>query len=311
MNFEIMKIDSFYSKKTGRAVADIILYFILLCTLYNSGLAQTSPEITIEGEFKVHASNIARFNAPLSSKNGSIYVAYISPDLQTVVAQKRNGQWHSTVVSEITQVNPYHNAPSIGIDEAGFVHVGYNMHATPWQYQMSRFPHDISEGQFRGQYAGETQGHYTPGDSQCEGDCFDNWLGNGLADIPGNQIGYMFMANDRDGKLYVAFRECNFCGNSYHQRQRSGGIAVYDAGTRKWRRLGGARPWATDSIYSTLGLHFHFDRNNRMHGSWVWGRHYTPDQSSDAFWFNPHFPCYAYSDEGGETFFTAQGQPLS
>ncbi len=300
-----------FAKFASVSLNRLLKSLIILMAAVNICCAQSGPDIKIEGEFAVHPSNIARFNSPLTSFNDNIYVAFISPEMKTIVAQKKNNAWSTAIISNITQENPYHNAPSLGVDELGFVHVLYNMHATPWQYKMSTQSDDISHWQFRGQYAGENPGFSTAKDSRCEGDCFDNWLGQGIADIPGNQIGYMFLANDRNGRLYAAFRECNFCGNSYHQRQRSGGIAVYDAGRRKWQRIGGARPWATDSVYSTQGLHFYFDRSNRMHVSWVWGKHYTPEQSSDAFWFNPNFPCYVYSDDGGESFFNADGKALS
>ncbi|KAA3616250.1 MAG: hypothetical protein DWQ05_10925 [Calditrichaeota bacterium] len=289
-----------------RLLKTCILFFLL-----NQSHAQSPKEILIEGEFNVHPSNIARFNSPITTANGSIYIAFISPELETVVAQKRNAAWQTSIIAEITQDDAYHNAPSIATDERGYIHVLYNMHATPWQYSVSKEPENITSWEFRGQYAGENPGFPTADDSQCEGDCYDNWIGNGVAEIPGNQIGYMFMGNDRNGKLYVGFRECYYCDNSYHERQRSGGIVTYDSATKTWERVGNNRPWATDSVYSTQVLRFFFDRSNRMHISWVWGQHYTKDESSDAFWFNPNFPSYAYSDDGGQTFFTASGTPLS
>ncbi|KAA3653462.1 MAG: hypothetical protein DWQ10_18450, partial [Calditrichaeota bacterium] len=273
--------------------------------------AQNPTEVIIEGEFAAHASNIARFNSPITTSQNKIYLAYITPNLKTIVAQKNGQNWELSTVSQITQNNPYHNAPSIAVDENGYIHVLYNMHATPWQYSISAQPENISNWVFRGQYAGENPGFGSTNESECSGDCYDDWIGTGTADIPGNQIGYMFMANDRNGTIYVGFRECYDCDAGYHQRQRSGGIVRYDAASRQWRRVGGVRPWATDSVYSPLGIHFYFDRTNRMHVSWVWGQHYTEDESSDAFWYNPNYPCYAYSDDGGESFFSANGEKLS
>lgn len=279
--------------------------------VFNALFGQDSLEIILEGGFNAHPSNIARFNSPIFTADGNIYVSYIDSDLQTVVAQKKNGSWKTSVVSEITQDDPYHNQPSLAVDADGYIHVVYNMHATPWQYSVSMKPHDISEWDFKGQYAGENPGFTSTDPSQCSGDCYNDWQAEGKAAIPGNQVSYPFMSVDRNRTIYVSYRECFHCDASYFERQKSAGISKYDVKTKTWRRLAGVRPWATDENFVALGVHFFFDGNNRMHVSWIWGNHYTEDESSDAFFFNPNYPSYTYSDDGGNTFYSASGKRLS
>ncbi|MFQ5823916.1 MAG: BNR-4 repeat-containing protein [bacterium] len=268
----------------------------------------------LEGEFDVHPANRALFNSAIASFNSNIYVAFINPNLKTVVAKKNNGVWTSSIVATITQPDTWHNAPSMAVDSEGYIHMVYNMHSTPWQYSVSKYPKDISEWEFRGQYAGTNPGKGVPTRSGCEGDCKKNWMGEGIADIPGNQITYSFIVPDRKGILYISYRECYNCRKSdYFSREWSGGIAKYDVITKSWQRVGGVRPFAHDEKYvpASGGMYMFFDINNRMHVSWVWGQHYTAKNGSKSSFYNPNFPTYAYSDDGGENFYRVDGTHLN
>lgn len=277
-------------------------------------VAQDRISITLEGEFPVHPASRSLFNAPIASFNGKIYVAFVNRNLQTVVAQKKDGVWSESVVAPITQPDTWHNEPSIAVDSEGYIHVVYNMHSTPWQYSVSTNPEDISQWEFRGQYAGTNPGKSVASKSGCLGDCYDNWMSEGIADIPGNQITYPFMTPDRNGVLYVSYRECYYCDRSdYFAREWSGGISRYDVTTKTWSRVGGVRPFAHDPNYvpAAGGMHMFFDVNNRMHISWVWGLHYTKDEGSRSYFYNPNYPSYAYSDDPDSTFHKADGTLLT
>lgn len=290
-----------------------LLIILNLLLSFSSSVCQ-NIQIVLEGEFNAHNSNRALFNSPIVSHDGKIYTAYINPKLETVVAQKKDQVWSQRVVSSITQPDTWHNAPSIAVDSQGFIHVVYNMHSNPWQYSVSKNPENISEWEFRGQYAGTNPGKGVPSQAGCSGNCYDEWMGEGVADIPGNQITYPFLTKDRNGVLYISFREAYNCSNSdYFSREWSGGLAKYDVDTKTWERLAGMRPFAHDPNYvpAAGGMHFFFDPQNRVHVSWVWGRHYSSSDGSNAFFNNPNYPSYAYSDDGGETFRKADGVILT
>ena len=160
-------------------------------------------------------------------------------DLRTVVRKgvpdgAGNWNWTATVIDDRTVADAWHTAPSIGLDERGHVHVAYNMHNLPWQYQVSRAPGDIDDFEFRGQRV-----------SQAELDRYrlENRTGFpdlGTAAIPGNQITYPAFVNDRAGRLHVSYRFAAKPGRAWSERALSTGVARYEVGTRTWRPLGGA-----------------------------------------------------------------------
>jgi hypothetical protein len=280
--------------------------------LVQSGKAAEPFNATLEGKFSVHSANVGLHHTPITTFKDRIYIAYINPKGETVVGMKKQGQWTSAVVESKTRLDPYHTQPSIAVDTAGFIHVVYNMHGTPWQYKVSQQPETITSWDFRGQGAGTNPGQSSPTKSNCTGSCLSNWFSQGTAAIPGNQITYPFMTTDRNGVLYIAYRECFDCDHpDYFRRQWSGGIAKYDVQSKTWKRVGGVRPWAHDTQYVPLGIRMFFDPRNRMHVSWVWGKHYTATAGSAAFEKQPNYPSYAYSDDGGKTFYRADGDPLT
>ncbi|KAA3656336.1 MAG: hypothetical protein DWQ10_15605 [Calditrichaeota bacterium] len=199
------------------------------------------------------------------------------------------------MVDSAVYPSTWHSAASIGIDRLGYIHVAGNMHSSPWQYHRSTAPEDISSWQFLGQYAGANKGHTIPA-----ADVRESWLSDGTAVIPGNQITYAFFRNDQRGRLYVAYRECYYCDRSgYYSREWSGGLSAYDEQTQSWERIGGVRPWAHDTAYVAIGMHFAFDTRNNMHVSWIWYPHYKKYGSHDTA---PNFPTYARSGESHSNF---------
>ena len=271
------------------------LYLLLLLLPITSLFPQKNPIIIQEGEFIAHTAERAYFNSPVTTYNGAIYISYIDKNLQLRVARKFGDRWQETVVDSAVYPSTWHSAASIGIDEKGFVHVVGNMHSSPWQYHRSKKPEDISQWEFLGQFAGENKGHRIPG-----ADVRATWMTRGSAAIPGNQITYPYFCNDRNGRLYVAYRECYYCDRSnYFRREWSGGLAAYDARRGTWQRVGGTRPWANDKNYVPLGMRMAFDARNRMHVSWLWYAHYKKDGSHDRA---PNFPAYLMRSHAGSYF---------
>ena len=202
---------------------------------------------TLEG-VPVSGAQIYTQMTPIAVHGGEVYLATIEPgpsgdgprttDLRIVV---RRGvpdgaggyAWSESTVEERGVYDPWHTAPSVGVDPAGHVHVAYNMHNFPWQYSVSTRPGDITEFEFRGQAM--TQ-------AELDRHTFENktsFPDLGSAAIPGNQVTYPAFENDRSGQLYVTYRFAAKPGRAFAERTYSSGVARYDAATRAWRPLGG------------------------------------------------------------------------
>jgi len=279
------------------------LFFILLF-FPATHFGQSGIQIIFEGQFDVHPSNEALFNSPLASFGNQFYVTFVNSKLQTEVARKKDGEWQRTIIEKKTRDNRWHNQPSIAADGEGYLHLVYNMHSTPWQYSVTRFPEEISTWRFRGQYVGKN-----PGDSMPETAYKKTWLTDGTAAIPGNQITYPFMTCDSQGNIFLAYRECGRCetGNYYH-RKWSGGISKYTVNNGRWQRVGNGTIWAQDEKFVPLGIFISFGPKQRMHISWVWNAHYKPENRHAGL---PNWVAYARSDDGGTTFKRADGSALS
>lgn len=269
-----------------------------------------------EGEFLTHSTNPPTFGTPLATgADGAIYVCYVDPALNTRIARKDpvSGAWSDTVLETASSPDATHTQCSIGLDAAGYVHAVYDMHNTPWQYKRSDAPHSIASFTFLGQYAGTIHGKSFPEEAGCPDQCAIDWKTNepGIAAIPGNQITYPTFASDAAGRLYLAFRECYFCGGAFHSSEWSAGIAVYDTATQTWSRVGGVRPWAHDAAKLPIGVRMFGDNAGRLHVSWVWCGHYTAEDGSAACREQPNFVSYAYTDDGGATWRQADGTVMT
>ncbi len=284
----------------------LALSFLLFVNLPALGAS-----LFLEGEqIAHHQMNTSSWHTPIASVGDEIYYVYVDRELRTVVAQKSGGVWRYQIIEAKTRLDAYHTLPSIGIDEAGYIHVVYNMHSTPWQYKRSKRPRDISEWDFLGQYAGDTPGAPRPDLSACSGTCKSDWYGRGTAAIPGNQITYPVFTNDRSGRLYLAYRECGNCAaTSYFDRNWSAGISVYDVSTGTWQRVQG-RMFASDPGKLPLGISMFFDVRNRMHVAWAYGFPYDREIGAANYFENPSKVCYVYSDDGGKSFISTDGMPV-
>ena len=151
--------------------------------------------------------------------------------------QDGDGDWQSAPVAvdieERGVDDPWHTAPAVGVDDAGHVHVAYNMHNFPWQHEVSVAPLDVSAFDFRGQAITRPQldRHI------CLNGTFFPDLGS--ADVPGNQITYPAFDNDRFGRLHLSYRFAAKPARDFEERTFSSGVARYDSAARAWTSLGG------------------------------------------------------------------------
>ena len=192
----------------------------------------------------------------------------------------------------VVSSDPFHVAPSLGIDEAGYVHVAGNMHNQSWQYWVSAAPASVASFRFLGM-------PLDTGDGAPNVDASGNFISP-----PGYRITYPYFANDRAGRLYVAFRhtvgkdlttgptaQVDYPGEGY-QGTMGGGIAEYQAKAGRWRLIGGTGyelPGDTTPLvgkrllpttiyqrngrvgapqpewYQSYNIHFRFDASGTMH----------------------------------------------
>jgi len=262
----------------------LIFYIIvMLFVLYRSMFGQEKLIYTdiIELGIRTDKSNYALFNSPIFTYHGNIYVCFVQPDelssgkYKTVIGKYSGGEWQYCDVEPNTSYDPWHTEPSLALDTLGYIHVTYNMHSSPWQYCKSILPENISSWEFLEQ---KLEGPHDKKESSYIS-------GNGTANIPGNRITYQYMTIDREGTIYISYRECKYCsqGTDYYGMQWSLGISKYDVLSKTWQRLGpegGVRPFATEPVRRAQVGRIFFDLNNRMHITWNWYHEYE----RDGFW---------------------------
>ena len=212
------------------------------------GIAVAAPAERILDGFPVSGAQDYTAMTPVTIRDGEVFLATIDPgpngdgpgrnDLRIRV---RHGvpdggggwTWTQNVIEDRGIYDRWHMPPSVGIDDAGHVHVAYNMHNFPWQYQVSRRPMDIGAFDFRGQAM--TQAELDRHTYQNK----TSFPDLGTAAIPGNQVTYPAFENDRSGRLYVSYRFAAKPNRAFDERTFSTGLARYDSGSRTWSSLGG------------------------------------------------------------------------
>lgn len=268
-----------------------------------SGVPVEEALIGLGGDLNAGASS------KCASALGVLYTAWIEgeyPDAELKVGKRdAEGNLSEMVVRTGIQNDPYHVMASIGMDEEGYLHVTGDMHNQDWVYYISDAPYDIS---------GFTQ--YSAGDSRCP---------------PGHAITYPEYFNDAKGVLYLAFRMRISVTPPYPYGSDPGNIggavARYDAGTRTWRWIGGlssheAFPrgagdespplfWhpsgGVGGWYQQPKVRLFFDASNRMHAVATIAA--TAQTDPARTWNGASHVLYAYSDDGGDTFFRVDGTP--
>ncbi len=266
---------------------------------------QQSPEtVTITKEFEFSdASKVtgSDWQTPVATYNDAIYYVYVTRHLKTMIVKKSSdGSISRTVIFEETDSDSWNNGASIGVDRNGYIHVAGNMHHSPfnhpktgnpyyeyaWQYVVSDKPEDISSFTFVG--------------------------GDPERTIPGTWITYPSFARDLNGVLYVAFRHRVKFGTGWSPGILAAAIARYDDDAKTWVMLGGTdypheaktffwnNSGADGTAYQPYRPRIFFDRNNRMHITWV------VDDGNGSSGYHTHV-LYAFSDSSGDTFKRADG----
>ena len=272
---------------------------------------------TIKWAFDSHRSG--QLNTAMTSidvKDGKVYVAHVRSNhsgssprgkkllptevLQWTMDGSWNWNWKSSIISNRTADDKWHNAPAIAVDRKGYIHVVYNMHNIPWQYKVSKRPHDISEWDFRWQDVSDWEFFRYYDENKT------SFPSQGKAAIPGNQITYPAFYKDQSGKLYLAYRFAASPDKSFAQRKYSSGLATYDENSKKWTAIGWQDGWAvsmsgesgTTSYLQQVG----FDRNNTMH--------FMDVRKDGIAWATTGRPCHIISSDQ-RNFKTIKGQSVN
>ncbi len=214
--------------------------------------------VKILDRLSVSTSQLMVQQTPVDTQHGYVYTANIEhgPDgdtndtnLRTVVRQGQqqddgSWQWTQALVENRTVHNRWHTAPSVVADNAGYVHVAYNMHNFPWQYKRSTQPHDISSFDFLGQAISKAEIDRSKYENKT------TFPTLGQAAIPGNQITYPAFFKDRNNDIYATYRFAAKPKRSFPDRTMSGGIAAYDTQLQSWRAIGAQVPVEEDRDFT-------------------------------------------------------------
>ena len=236
-----------------------------------------------------------------SGPYAGIYLAYLVPNEsnQTVSLRVRKaalqGQGHQEVVTGVTdsgdiatglKMDGAHSKPSIAIDKNGYVHVTGGMHnRDEWAYFISKAPGNVTAG-FRS------------------------------APPPGQGITYPYFFKDLKDDLWLTYRhKISPLSKRSSQGASAGAIVRYNTnGT--WTAFGGSSytgelaftpigPTAiweneggVDGHYQSFKTKLFFDRENRMHITWIV---YTGDVPKGSDSDNATHVMYAYADPPNDT----------
>jgi len=278
--------------------------------------------------FNVHPSNESGFATRLAYANRVVYTTNVEPALSqhdemldTVVRQGHpmddgtGRSWRRFTLEDSTLENRFHTQPSIAVDREGHLHVAYNMHNMPWQYAVSRKPHNIEDWEFRGEALSRQrlQAFARKDDSH-------DFRGPGRGAIPGNQITYPRFFTNPQGEIYLSYRFAVYPARNWPARVLGGGLARYDVADRSWTPIGGVVPrsradvavaedeeppaatvFAMEPNWVVYMPAIAFDGHGGMHVAWLW-RQGGPGRTVSR-------PSYAFSPDGGRTFQRSDGTP--
>jgi hypothetical protein len=277
---------------------------------YESG--ETGQPV-LEFEVPAHAKDGAGcFATPVASDEfGNIYLAWLDPSVRLMVARKDPaGRVTTAVIEEHAGIDEDHFNASLGMDKYGLLHVVWGVHNSAWKYKVSRAPRDITAwddiGPLRDGEAGNPRG------------------------LPGVAISYPSFFKDRDGDLFVAFRN-RVSTKGWEAGDQSGGLARYaanaDARKGRWTMLGGTnhphahnpelQAWGGRALlwtgfvgrpdspaYQSYMISHAVGYDGRIHLAWA-----LNDNTVKAW--EVHQFGYAVSADRGETWAGADGQRFS
>ena len=311
---------------------------ILSCN-YNYSQMETSDEILVTKiEFETEDIYHSFYGAngsgsdntftPITSFKGNTYFVYIDALRRPILGKIENGQVTTSRLDK-DDSDPYyvqddgHNKFSIGVDKEGYIHVtgdlrnygaqasmvyvdrykDYNYSINPdgvnnILYWVSETPEDISSFEFLGGTPEKT--------------------------IPGNGFEYPAFHSDMNGELYIR-NKARVGTPGHYDGELAWTTARYNVETKSWTEIGGYTPdgfignegnahyqplykavfWEDNGVGTAEGRNWYqgfagdmrFDFNNRWHIS-------TPINNDNDKEFMSEI-LYAYSDNGGETFYKA------
>lgn len=319
----------------GRAIAAA---FLSSCSFGALSL-HAAPQVSSERLFSVsgHDYNSSLYNYSAVTRRGDrVFSTWISPDLKLMTGHWDRNHGLTATAIDIPDapanlpadvgglnggiVDDVHRLPSLGVDRDGYVHVVGNHHNSNWQYWISKNPLDTAGGfDF---YGGRSDQDNTP----------NNYDTGNI--VGGNFITYPRFFYDRNGEMYVRYRQRARLDFSLSPGLTGAAVAKYNAENRTYDRLGGdpiqdAYPHKSlawnltgrggpanapeTGWYQTYRTHVHFDADNTMHLVYV---SYDEGTLSEG---NPPFisdrgsggthAIYAKSYDGGQTFYHADGTP--
>lgn len=247
-----------------------------------------------EMTFESCSAAVATYQTPITTFSDCIYTVYLDPNRHICIAKKSRETVTTKDVNGTAVANDrYHMAPSIGIDNDGYIHVTGGMHgADQWLYWVSDRPEDITAFTYKG---------------------------DAKQSPPGRHITYPRFYNDRNGTLYVSFRHSvdDELYRKWTHGCQGGGLAKYDCGSKTWTQLGGTSYprglkyekslfWTDKDSgdgYEPGIMYVYFDTKNRMHVAYMMQDQYN----SSGGGYNGFYLVYACSADGGATFYRADG----
>jgi len=232
--------------------------------------------------------------------------------------------------------DPTHTAPSVGVDQDGYIHVLGGMHHSPWDYCISAAPNDISNFNCLSQ-----DSEHLP---------------------PHTRITYPRFFKHKNGRLFLSYRAQ--ISTDWHHGTTLGALALYDESSKTWSSVGSddyvvgdlyiqdnptanldpttgqfLLPLAKGGFgYQAYWQDIKIDHNGRIHAAVVLvntpsyspnsdganpnrmitvnenggGRSYSYDEKSYIMNYTQGASVlYAYSDNMGQTFHAPNGQQLT
>jgi hypothetical protein len=284
-----------------------IVFLLALGVLFADIQVKTSSEFSVTGVSNTTDNSYT----PLWTFAGSTYYVWQDASRRPFVT-KVSGSIQSTVPldpnEDYTALNDGHHKFSMGIDKDGYIHITGDMHNYPGatdhmparyknkiiMYWVSKSPANISDG-------------------------FEFVGGNADRAINGHTFSYGAFYADKYGELYYFTRMRAIKTNppSHFGGEMGVGLYRYDAIQKKWSARGANAPlvksgadyfktvfWEDTGIigwYQGFRGTIRFDDSNRMHFSVAAATH--PD-------FGTSHVLYAWSDDGGQSFFRAEGDAI-
>jgi len=180
-----------------------------------------------------------------------------------------------------------HRNTCLGISEAdGRLHFSWDHHNNPLNYGRTR------------------AGFLTQPPEQISVDDIEARQPLAEGRIPAMRVTYPRFLNDSKGNLYLFYREGG-SGNGDNYLWR------YNPENGRWTMVGHVfssrgtyGPWQNSTSRNAYFHDLVFDKNNRFHATWVY-------REVAETWASNHDLHYAYSDDGGQTWFNNAGEKIA